>query len=359
MKFIRRFRATTTWSILFIVFAIALVPLLFVAEWFLCIANAYPEFDMEMFLFDHVHTLQYLSWSQIFFDFDNVMAEIPYDLMVALFLTGIFLLVLHKDHDGKQITMPRMGKGEFFKKVIVRNKGFYFIIVALAILITSWLGSRGLFGYQEAGADGRPLFFAGLDEYQFTSYFLPMLLFFAGFGAAGILSLVNLLGLDVKPRKNALVFMASSLLLFSVYFLFSPIHFELLVFQTFLERVLKLWLIVLFSTVYVIAGRLRKIRKSREFAEGEMKGRKIRFGPLVPWVSLSWLSILAIMMVTVGYAVLGELAFSAEPGILFKSTFNIFFTTCLTIGMYHLFGSLLSLSKNTTKEVSIHVEHQD
>ncbi|MBD3187218.1 hypothetical protein GF325_10345, partial [Candidatus Bathyarchaeota archaeon] len=139
-----------TWAILFLAFAGFLVIGLFVGEYYLGLANAYPGYDLKMFFQDAVHTTRYLTWSQVFFNFDAVVSNLLHDVLIAFFLAGVYLHFMPRRDHGSP---ARAWRRELAVGVPV-----------LAIIVISLLGASGLFGYQEAGVEGRLLLVQGLDD---------------------------------------------------------------------------------------------------------------------------------------------------------------------------------------------------
>ncbi|MHA1700631.1 MAG: hypothetical protein ACTSWN_17470 [Promethearchaeota archaeon] len=338
MKLSTRLKLARVWSLIYIAFAGIIITGLLIIEYYNGVLGAYPGYDIQMYLTADVHTSRYLTWADLVFNVDNMAAEFLYDIITSLFLGGFYLSMISIAGTPDK---NQSGTSETKKLESDQKRGLIFLSVALAILIFGLLGSAGLYGYQEKGLDERLIFFSGLNDYQFTGMILPMILLISGFAASGFIPLRNLVGLPWKFEKKSLYFSGAGLLIFSIAFLFSPIHWNFIFFHpNLVMTLLKLWIMAIVTSVYAINLYIRRALKSG-----------VETGIEIPWKkkSIKWywqivfiLPFWVIFFWSLGYIAYGSLIlgfpsdFALEPALLIQSLFNIIFSVSLTIAFLHL-----------------------
>ncbi|MHA1792600.1 MAG: hypothetical protein ACTSVI_08145 [Promethearchaeota archaeon] len=351
----KRLSVANIWANIYLIFGIFIIILLLFAEYFTGLAQAYPGYNIEMFFNDPVHTRRYLTWSQIFFNFDEVLATMPQDIILSFFLAGIYLSIL-PPLDTKQERVLKLNIWNKISIPVTRRAALLFLL-SLLLFIISLLGSLGLFGYQEKISLWRPVFFIGVDNYEFTLYVLPILLFFSSLSYMGYMFIVNIAGIKVNIRKKPLIFCGISILIFSIMFLYQPLYLDMLIQPRFLEVLVRFWLIVIFTNVHAIRFYVKRMKKTYQESLSE-KMKWYQGGIRARWIILADLIFILFFIAIVVQVIIDELDIATDPALIFQSTINIIFTTILTIALVHE-GDLIfnkeeiMISNSTNQELNI------
>jgi hypothetical protein len=339
------------WAVTYVAFAWFLVFMLLVVDYIINYSTAYPGYDLDMFWFGP-HLPFYLTWPEILFNWDAVVAEMPYDLMGALFMAGFVTTFIRSDGEAKagglipHVTPSESDSVATRVSRIVRDPIFFPMVVAGVIVAVAFVGSAGAYGYQVPGLAGSPVFFTGLDDFAFTSHLLPIVLFFSGLFATTFLPLINAARARTRMKKEGLLLVFAAVLLLLAFYLASPVHYDLLLPPISIIYLIKGWLVSLVMTGYAIGLHVKRSRQvpggldsTRDTQDKAASKKKVPPSYLVVDVRVGLLTSIPAWILFAFLAwgvVVSDSIFSDHPALLFQHTFNMVLTCTLAIGLIHV-----------------------
>ena len=343
--------SANAWAVIYVAFAGFLVLMLLVVDYIINRSDAYPGYDLDMFWFGP-HLPFYLTWPEILFNWDAVVAEMPYDIMGALFMAGFAVMFIRSGNEAAAGgSIPRLmsnANGSVATRVsrIVRDPAFAPMVVAGAIVAVAFIGSAGAYGYQIPGLAGTPIFLTGLDDFTFTSHFLPVVMFFSGLFATGFLPLINAARAKTSMKKEGLLLIIAAVLIFSVFYATSPLHYDFLLPPIAIIYLIKGWLVSIVVTGYAIGLHVKWLKQDpgRMGAGREIRGEngnkkavhQARFVVDVRVGLITSIPAWILLAVLVWGVVTNHMIFSDHPALLFQHTFNMVLTCTLSIGLIHM-----------------------
>jgi uncharacterized membrane protein YhaH (DUF805 family) len=362
--------AASAWAVIYVVFAGFLVLMLLVVDYIINHADTYPGYDLNMFWFGP-HLPFYLTWPEILFNWDAVVGEMPYDIMGALFMAGFAVTFIRSNNEAALVgSIPRVMSNEKVSVVtrvsrIARDPAFIPLVVAGAIVAIAFIGSAGPYGYQFPGLDGVPIFFTGLDDFSFTSHFLPFVLFFSGLFATGFLPLINAARAKVNMKKEGLLLVFAAVLMLSVFYAISPVHYEYILPPMAIIYLVKWWLVSLVVTGYAIALHVKRLKQDRGRSgtqsdtrdeNGNRKdGPQARFVVDIRVGLITGIPAWILIAIIIWEVVAKHMIFSEHPVLLFQHTFNMVLTCLLAIGLMHVAERFLIVPRETQNAAGLSI----
>ncbi|MFX0101978.1 MAG: hypothetical protein ACFFCS_20600 [Candidatus Hodarchaeota archaeon] len=314
------------WMGLITVFVVFLIVGLLVLEFYLNLDGAYPDYTIEMYLFGSVHTRQYLTWGELAFNFDSVVAGIPYDIIISFFQAGLFLAYSKSKGGSEKTANIKHGM-----KKLLKDKGFLLILASITIMIVAFIGSSGLYGFQEPNVQDRIIFFQGIEDQDFMQHLLPLIITFVGLSPIPYICCVNNVGSPVTTRRVGFTMISVAIVMFSVFFLFLPFDFGIILHPNLLELLIKNWLIVLITTIFAINIHVKRASSLTDEIYMDVRG-----GCFKPyWIVLIFVPFFLIFLGAAWVMIIKETSLSADAAALFKHTFNIASSVFLTLGLFH------------------------